>query len=157
MNQSLNDLAQELIDNKSITNSYGDKYTIKSMTEITDPSTGNTGWKAVLTSRGYLYSSCDLASDQLNAVIKSLQSLQAMGRFSNYRLDNEKPVEKQKKVKSPPMVKTPVVKTPVVEKPEEPESIGIDDSQEIPEPSNQTPEQIEKSVILRIVTRTHQK
>lgn len=153
---SLKDLAQELMEKKSIANSYGEKYFIKSINNITDPITGNTGWKATITSRGYVYSSSELGKDEFSAIINTLLTLQSMGRFANYRLEDAK-IDKPKKTEKLPPTPNVIKETPTPSPTPDEEPDGVNDQCDDVDTTNKTPEEIELSTILKIVTRTHQK
>lgn len=162
MSNLLSDLVNTLIDNKPITNSYGDKYFVKSIDYITDQVTGLSGWKAIVTSRGYVYSSVNLAKDREGAILNTLLSLQSMGRFSSYRLSEtstEQDTQPKKKRSNTPNKPIPKKQDSAIDT-ERSESEDTESDNQIDTGVSETPkspDEIERSVILRIVTRIQKK
>jgi len=165
MTYLLNDLVQLLMEKKPILNNVGDLYLIKSIDYVTDQLNNTEGWKAIISGHGCIYSSINLAVDKEAAILNTLLAMQSMGKFSGYKLsENQTDQINNKKKKQIPLKKIPT-QEPNVEKEDiekdntvvEVELEPSSDESSVTIYNNNSPEEIERSTILKIVTRTSKK
>lgn len=155
--ESINDLATTLRDNGAIANNTR-KYKLLRVDPVGDK------FRAYIASGVIRYSSTSLQLDVLTAIESAVDSMYSAERcelYNNVYKSFANTVSKKDKRNPQPVIKSPVKRTstPVIIEPTiiEPIIIQIDDEPDEKEPaqvyaSGSDPFEIEKSIILRIVT-----